>query len=471
MSNTKDAGSFFGSGAPTRKLKIGRVEERFPLNGDSWYDTANNIQYVYQNNRWNMLEQPINFRTLKNVYNDKIEALVRVVAISNDNINTIDALADDDVNDTNIITLFKSGGGFFIFDSTSGYICTCAHLILEDVTNQNLNIPTPVLPNISVTVYPENVNVPANVIGLDRKMNIALLKINLNDFSLETPLGPRTFLEFQDSREVKIGTPIMSFENPMYIGNNLIDNYQTYRPSKQMVTYGIVRDNKFFDNRMGAESVTTDNDISYESTGGPLLTFEGKVIGMSSNTLNRKVNNYAISRFIASHLIIPVTTYLKNNPDFFGEPVNYPKRFLGLLYFYVTNTELILNRGLDLKTSMFPQRVEGIRFSNSGTFSLTDKSGVVLSTPVINPGNAKLNTITKDDIIIKAGPHNGELVTIGKLNNQYPIDTIIMFNQKIDLVYLSFTDVPSYSIERLLSGVDTQPFFINRLDYQFCQIS
>lgn len=49
-----DAGNFFGSGTPPRKLTVGVDKERYPTNGDSWTDTDSGQIYIYQEGVWTL---------------------------------------------------------------------------------------------------------------------------------------------------------------------------------------------------------------------------------------------------------------------------------------------------------------------------------------------------------------------------------------------------------------------------------
>ena len=50
-----DAGNFFGSGLPPKKIDIGNFVTRFPTNGDSWTNTTTGGTYIYLNGVWTLM--------------------------------------------------------------------------------------------------------------------------------------------------------------------------------------------------------------------------------------------------------------------------------------------------------------------------------------------------------------------------------------------------------------------------------
>ena len=144
---------------------------------------------------------------------------------------------------------------------------------------------------------------------------------------------------------------------------------------------------------------------------------------------------------------------------------------MGLVYTKFRIRDLLDLRGGDLLLSPFPKKIEGFRLPDLNMVNIKNKLGMIVSVPFKNLSNSKLADLNPKDLIIKAGPHNGELVTLGVLNNQFPLDTIILFNSKIDIVYLSSADIPPFSIERKITGIETEVGYPQEFDFPLANIS
>jgi S1-C subfamily serine protease len=251
-----------------------------------------------------------NLSQISTTYLSKINAVVRVVAISNTNLNQIKNNSGDYYSTK--FNLFNSGGGFFVFNGTDGYISTSAQIILKSASLISDNIPTQIQDNIFVRVFPENLILKAVVIGLERRMDIALLKINLNDPSLDMPLGPREFLDFINNRDVSIGTSVIALSHPQYRNEtpgSVFFNINTYRPDIQSIYSGIITENKFTNDNKHVESVTVNNNYMPPFQGGPLLINSGLCLGMASWSLTND-RLYTTKGFVASNLIEKVINFL-----------------------------------------------------------------------------------------------------------------------------------------------------------------
>lgn len=135
------------------------------------------------------------------------------------------------------------GSGFIV--ENSGYIVTNAHVI------SNVN-------NVKVGLYNTNV-LPAKVIGLDTKRDIALLKIDGSSYHA---------LELSDSNDIQVGEKVIAIGNPYGLSFT--------------VTEGIV---SAVDRRGPnglAEYIQTDVSLNPGNSGGPLINTEGLVLGVNN---------------------------------------------------------------------------------------------------------------------------------------------------------------------------------------------
>jgi len=137
------------------------------------------------------------------------------------------------------------GSGFII--SSDGYIVTNQHVIDKAKT-------------INITLF-NNEKIEAQLVGEDKKTDLALLKI-LTD----SKLSPVTF---GDSDAVRVGDWILAIGNPFGLGGS--------------VTAGIISA-KSRDIESGSYDnfIQTDAAINQGNSGGPMFNLKGEVIGVNS---------------------------------------------------------------------------------------------------------------------------------------------------------------------------------------------
>lgn len=116
---------------------------------------------------------------------------------------------------------------------------------------------------------------PAKVIGFDPYGDISVLKIE-NEKGLP-------FCDLGDSDQIKIGQPVIAVGNPFLLGR------QNWQPS---ITYGIVSAlHRYMDNPGYFDAIQTDAQINPGNSGGPLITLEGKVIGINGRIDIKRFRN------------------------------------------------------------------------------------------------------------------------------------------------------------------------------------
>jgi serine protease Do len=105
----------------------------------------------------------------------------------------------------------------------------------------------------------------ADVVGFDPAGDIALCRIK-NATNLP-------FLELGDSDQLRIGQHVIAMGNPFLLGNG------SWEPT---VTFGIVSAlHRYMDNPGYFDAIQTDAQINPGNSGGPLLTLDGKVVGIN----------------------------------------------------------------------------------------------------------------------------------------------------------------------------------------------
>ena len=150
-----------------------------------------------------------------------------------------------------IKTDYAQGTGFLI--SNDGYVVTNAHVLAD----QNGYLAS----NIRAITYKGNTE-PANYVGYDSKLDIALLKIS----------GNYDALTLADSNTVKVGQKVAAIGNPLGLQFSATQGSVSAidRPGSN-----------------GLEAyIQTDTPINPGNSGGPLINTNGEVIG---------INNFKIS--------------------------------------------------------------------------------------------------------------------------------------------------------------------------------
>jgi serine protease Do len=105
----------------------------------------------------------------------------------------------------------------------------------------------------------------ADVVGFDPHGDIALCRIkNAKDLP---------FLELGDSDIVRVGQHVIAMGNPFLLGNG------SWEPT---MTFGIVSAlHRYMDNPGYFDAIQTDAQINPGNSGGPLITLDGKVVGIN----------------------------------------------------------------------------------------------------------------------------------------------------------------------------------------------
>ncbi len=166
------------------------------------------------------------------------------------------------------------GSGFIV--SADGLVVTNNHVVKGSRT-------------LSVTLDDGSV-LPAKVIGVDPRTDIAVLKVNATH--------PLPFIQLGNSRDVKPGEWVVAMGNPFGLGGS--------------VTAGIV---SAVSRDIGAgpydQFIQVDAPINQGNSGGPLFTQDGKVIGMNTAILSPTGGSVGIGFAIPSDMIRTVTAQLE----------------------------------------------------------------------------------------------------------------------------------------------------------------
>jgi len=185
----------------------------------------------------------------------------------------------------------QAGGSGFVVDA-SGYILTNAHVV-EGAEKVRVVLPSSVDadPARHSIVRPQGREVDAEIVGVDRETDIAVLRIAEKDLPV---------LGFGDSDQLKRGEIVFAFGSPLGL--------------EESVTMGIV---SALGRQRGPEDpmvfIQTDAPINPGNSGGPLIDTDGKVMGVNTFILSQSGGNEGIGFAVPSNIARSVFEQIRKN--------------------------------------------------------------------------------------------------------------------------------------------------------------
>lgn len=172
----------------------------------------------------------------------------------------------------------SSGSGFII--SKDGYVVTNKHVVDH-------------AKSITITTN-NNETYEANIVGIDEKTDIALLKIQTK--------GEWKSVIFGDSDKIKVGEWIFAIGNPFGFGNT--------------VTKGIISaKSRDIDSGNYDNFIQTDAAINRGNSGGPMFNMQGELIGINNAIFSTTGSSMGIGFAIPINLVKWVINELKEKGE------------------------------------------------------------------------------------------------------------------------------------------------------------
>ena len=176
----------------------------------------------------------------------------------------------------------SDGAGFIV--SEDGYIATNYHVIsnFESI----------------VVVTADGVSHQATLVAKDERSDIALLKIN-TDKKLPTVV-------FADSDNIEICDKVLAIGNPFGFGKTVTSGIISYKGrnlANQIAEIGTGGDLVLY--------LQTDAAVNYGNSGGPLFSYDGKLVGMITVFVSDGGRSTGINFAIPSNLVKKVIDQLK----------------------------------------------------------------------------------------------------------------------------------------------------------------
>lgn len=171
-----------------------------------------------------------------------------------------------------------AGSGFVV--SEEGYILTNHHVI--DGAD-----------NIEV-LFSDRQEYRARVIGLDRRSDLALLKIDAKDLPT---------VEFADADELRVGEWVLAIGSPFgldySVSAGIVSAIGRSIPTEKGENY--------------VPFIQTDVAINPGNSGGPLFNLDGEVVGINSQIYSRSGGSIGLSFAIPTSVALTVIEQLKDN--------------------------------------------------------------------------------------------------------------------------------------------------------------
>lgn len=190
-----------------------------------------------------------------------------------------------------IIALQRSGGSGVIVDP-DGYIVTNYHVV-EDADQVQVLLPQKVEQHLKSRsiLKPSGKKVDAEIIGVDRETDLAVLKIN------ETNLP---YLEFGDSDFLKPGQVVLAFGSPLGLENSV----------SMGVISSVARQLRLEDPMV---YIQTDTPINPGNSGGPLVDTNGRVVGINTFILSQSGGNEGLGFSVPSNIARNIYLQIRSN--------------------------------------------------------------------------------------------------------------------------------------------------------------
>lgn len=287
--------------------------------------------------------------------------------------------SSDYYDDGNIDTQ-SLGSGFII--SEDGYIITNNHVIDR-------------AEKINVRLKGSETNFPAEIIGIDEIMDVALLKMDL-----KTKLP---YVQFDPSNNLMVGDLIIVVGNPFNLGTSVSTGIiSALNRNLQMNS---------FDN-----FIQTDASINKGNSGGPMFNIDGRVIGLTSAIYSPDGDNVGIGFAMPVSDLLPIIDELKK--------YGYVRRgWIGI------TTENAPRELFDVLN--YQNRRNGVIVTDIVKNSPAEKAGITISDIILTYGGRKIRNSRDLSVLISSTEINSDVV-VGILRNNKIINLRVKVDQTKD---------------------------------------
>ncbi len=172
----------------------------------------------------------------------------------------------------------SSGSGFIISDE--GHVITNAHVVGG-------------AQKIEIQLADDTV-IPAELVGVDQSTDLAVLKANFRGHK-------STVLSLGNSKDVKVGQSVLAIGNPLGLDRSMSSG----------IVSALKREIRAPNGLPIKEVIQTDTAINRGNSGGPLISAEGRVIGVTAQIATEGAGNIGIAFAIPSSTVKKVFKEIK----------------------------------------------------------------------------------------------------------------------------------------------------------------
>ncbi|MBQ3407802.1 MAG: trypsin-like peptidase domain-containing protein [Clostridia bacterium] len=251
----------------------------------------------------------------------------------------------------NSSTATATGSGVIISDD--GYILTNNHVVSSASNSSYYQVSQAT--NITVTLYNDETEYEAEIVGTDEQTDLAVLKIDKSGL---------VAAELGDSSKIKVGEFAMAIGNPLNMPSTVttgIISATNRNITSDNVTYTVIQ---------------TDAAINSGNSGGALINSEGKVIGI--NTL--KLSGSGIEGI---GFAIPINDTISVYEELITNG-KVKRPFIG-----------ISGRDLDEATAKANNLPEGVYVASVEEFSAAEKAGIKAGDVIVQFDGKDIKTMTE----------------------------------------------------------------------------
>lgn len=178
----------------------------------------------------------------------------------------------------------EQGTGSGVILGSDGFIMTNAHVV-----RGAQNVTVTLAPSLMRGTDDEGIPIPAKVIGVDSETDLALLHI---------PRKGLPALQLANSSRVRQGQIALAFGSPLGLANSLTMGVIS-SPLRQLSPEDFM------------EYIQTDTPINPGNSGGPLVSADGRVIGINTMIMSQSGGNEGIGFAIPANLVRDVYHQLR----------------------------------------------------------------------------------------------------------------------------------------------------------------
>ena len=247
-------------------------------------------------------------------------------------------------------TATAQGSGVII--SSDGYILTNNHVVNSSSNSSYYELGK--ASKITVTLYNDDTEYEAEIIGTDKQTDLAVIKIDKDGL---------TAAELGDSDSVQVGEFCMAIGNPLGLGSTVTDG----------IVSAVNRDVTDEDGNTYT-AIQTNAAINSGNSGGALVNSQGQVIGI--NTL--KVSGDGVE---GVGFAIPINS----NKDIYEQRIEYQK--VKRPYLGIGGIEV------DEETARVNNLTVGIYVKTLENFSAAEKAGIRVGDVIIKADGTDIETM------------------------------------------------------------------------------